>query len=107
LAGWYEFVLSSNGNYSIYAVDNQGVVNLGYNLIANGGSARIKTGRQTNVYTATCSGNELILLINGTEVRRITDTRFQFTEGKIGLAVSSMQKLPVNVDVDLLSVSEP
>ncbi len=105
--GWYEFVLSNSGFYSIFAVDNQGIVSQGYNEIADGGSARIKTGRQTNVYTAICSRNELILIINGTEVRRITDTTFLFGEGKIGLAVSSMQKLPVSVEFEALTISEP
>jgi hypothetical protein len=99
-AGWYEFLLSNNGTYSIMAVTSQG-----YTEIAEGGSARIKTGRQTNVYTVSCSGNELSLSINGTEVRRVTDNRF--TEGRIGIAVSAMQKLPVSVDFESLSVSAP
>ena len=105
--GWYEFVLSNNGTYSIFAVDTQDSVNQRYNELANGGSVRIKTGRQTNTYMAICSGNELVLIVNGTEVRKVTDDQFQFAEGRIGLAVSAMQKLPVSVDFESLTVSEP
>lgn len=106
-AGWYEFVLSNDGTYTIYAVDQQGLVNQGYNNIANGGSSRIRTGRQTNTYTASCNGNALTLMINGTEVRTITDDRFRFVEGRIGLGVSAMQKLPVSVEFESLKISEP
>jgi hypothetical protein len=105
--GWYEFVVSNSGFYQIFAVDNQGIVNQGYNEIANGGSTRIKPGLQTNVYTAICNGSELSLLINQTPVRTITDVKFQFAEGKIGLAVSSPKKLPVKVEFETLTISEP
>ena len=106
-AGWYEFVLSNDGTYVIYAVDQLGTVSQGYNELANGGSARIRTGRQTNTFTAICSNNELILMVNDTEVRRITENRFGFADGRIGLAVSSMHKLPVSVEFESLKISEP
>lgn len=105
--GWYEFDISNSGTYKIFAVDNQGIVNQGYNEIANGGSSKIKTGLQTNVYTAVCKENQLILFINQEEVTTITDKRFQFAEGKIGLALSSPLKLPVSVDFESLTVSQP
>ena len=105
--GWYEAVFSSSGTYKVYVVDNQGIVNQGYNEIANGGSALINQGLKTNVYSLVCRGNELTLLVNQTEVRKIVDTRFQLEEGKIGLAVSSPKKLPVNVDFESFTVSEP
>lgn len=105
--GWYEFAISNSGTYSIYAVDNQGIVNQGYNEIAVGGSTRIKTGLQTNVYMAICAGDQFTLLVNGEEVTTITDKRFQFAEGKIGLSLFSPQKLPVSVAFESLIVSRP
>jgi hypothetical protein len=35
------------------------------------------------------------------------DTKFNFSEGKIGIAVSSPDKLPVSVGFDYVKVSEP
>jgi len=46
-------------------------------------------------------------LVNGEEVTTIPDKKFQFGEGKIGLAVFSPKKLPVKVDFESLTVSAP
>lgn len=105
--GWYEFVVSNDGTYNIYAVDSAGIVNQGYNSIASGGSPIIKTGQTSNVYTIVCAGNDLSLLVNQKLVRTITDKYFKFAEGKIGLAVSSPKKLPVNVEIETFTVSAP
>jgi len=105
--GWYEFVFSNSGTYSIYVVDINGIVSQGYNEIYTGGTSVIKTGQETNVYTAVCKGDELSLYVNQSLVRTLTDTKFIFREGKIGLAVSSPRKLPVNVDFETITVSEP
>jgi hypothetical protein len=75
--------------------------------MAAGGSPAITSGHTTNVYTAVCSGNELTLLANGVVVKTITDTRYNFTEGKIGVATSSPQLLPVDVQIESVTVSEP
>jgi len=105
--GWYETVFSSSGTYTVYAVDNQGLVNQGYNRIGNGGSALINQGLKTNVYAMECRENQLILFINNEEVNRVVDRRFELAEGKIGLAVSATKNLPVNVDFESFTVSEP
>jgi nitrate reductase NapE component len=105
--GWYEFMISNSGNYSIFAVDAVGMVSRGYNEIFAGGSSEIKAGPSTNVYAIVCEGGELRLYINQEHVRTIEDIKFKFAEGKIGLAVSSPRRLPVNVDFDSLTVSAP
>jgi len=105
--GWYEFVVSSSGTYKVFVVDNQGVVNSGYNELAYGGSEGIKTGFQTNTYGIVCKENQLTLLVNNKEEIAITDRRFKLPEGKIGIAVSSPLKLPVHVDFETLTVSQP
>jgi len=105
--GWYEFFLQYSGLFSIYAIDNAGIVNQGYNELANGGSALINSGLSTNVFTAECKGSELSLYVNQTLVHSFTDTQFNFPQGKIGIAVSSPDKLPVGVDFETLTISEP
>jgi WD40 repeat protein len=106
-AGWYEFWVSNAQLYAIYAYDSLGAVQPGYFEIAAGGSPAITAGHTTNVYTAICRGNELTLLVNDTVVNTVTDIRYNFTEGKIGVAVSSLQLLPVDVQIESVTVSAP
>jgi hypothetical protein len=103
-AGWYEFVVSNSGLYTIYAYDASNRV---YGTIATGGSPAIKTGLSPNTYTAVCRGNELTLIVNDRLVTTVQETQFNFTEGRIGIGVSSPDGLPVNVDFEYVKVSEP
>ena len=106
-SGWYEFVVSSAQLYAIYAFDAVGSVQPGYFEMAAGGSPAIKSGHVSNVYTAVCNGNELTLLVNGTPVKSITDTRYNFTEGKVGIGAASPQMLPVDIQFESVTVSAP
>lgn len=105
--GWYEFSLSNAGLYSIYAYDATAPEQERYDELINGGSPAIKFGHVTNTYTAICQGNELTLLANDTPVKTITDTAYNFTEGMVGIAVSSPELLPVDVKIESVTVSEP
>lgn len=105
--GWYEFNIANNGLYWILVafVDSGGKVS--YDLIYNGGSTAIKSGKETNEYTAICDGNELSLYINGKEARTVTDNKYSLSDGKVGVSVSSFDVLPVIVDFEWAQISEP
>ncbi len=105
--GFYEFTVSNAGLYSINVYAPTITTDQGYIQLASGGSAAIKAGKTTNTYTAVCNKNELTLSVNGTEVKTITETKYDFTSGKIGLGVSSPETLPVDVSIESLVVSEP
>jgi hypothetical protein len=105
--GWYAFSIANNGLYWIWAYDRTGAVSKGWNLIVNGGSTAIKQGKDTNTYTASCSGDSLSLFINGKEVKTISDRKFKFREGKVGFGVLSFEVMPILVDVNSLKVSQP
>ena len=106
--GWYEFQISNGGTYSIYAVDRAGIVSSGFNLINRGTSVLIKSGPgAVNTYTITCKDQELSLYINQELVDTITEVKFAFQEGKIGIGVSSPEGLPVKIEFDSVTVSEP
>ena len=105
--GWYEFTVSNAGLYTIYAFDTTVSPEQGYFALATGGSTAIKTGQASNIYTAVCKGNELTLQINGVLVKNLTDPIYNFTEGNIGIGVSSPQNLPVDIQFESLSVSSP
>jgi WD40 repeat protein len=105
--GWYEFIVSNAGLYSIDVYDPSLAVDQRYIQLVSGGSGAIKNGKTTNTYTATCNGGELTLSINGTQVNTITDNKYNFASGKIGIGVSSPQTLPVDVSIDSVTVSQP
>jgi len=106
-SGWYEFNIANNGLYTILAASVNANGKVVYNLIFNGGSTAIKSGKETNEYTAICNGRELSLFINGKEARTVTDNKFVLTSGKVGVSVSSFNVLPVTVDVDWVKISQP
>ncbi|NJC97461.1 MAG: hypothetical protein FIB03_14185 [Anaerolineae bacterium] len=105
--GWYEFMVSNSGFYEIGAYDSTGAVKAGYNLLFTGGSSAIKTGLATNTFSAVCNDSELTLFVNDVPVRTVIDNRFNFMNGLVGIAVSSPQGLPVNVEFDHVKVGEP
>lgn len=102
--GWYEVNVQNDGLYSIMAY----IVNDGkYYNIFNGGSNLIKTGKDTNAYTLICQGSNLTLGVNGTEVKTVSDKKYNLREGQVGFGVSSFNALPILVEVDYFQVSEP
>lgn len=105
--GWYEVQVSNSQTFAIYVVDNIGIVNQGYNEVTTGDSKEIQSGLSTNVYTMLCKGNVISLFVNDELVWEFTDEKFGFAEGKIGLSVWSLQTLPVNVEIETLTVSAP
>ena len=105
--GWYEFNIANNGLYWIYAasVDSAGKVE--YGPVYDGGSDKINYGKATNEYSIICNDTTLSLFINGTEVRTVTETKYALRSGKVGVSVSSFDVLPVNVELEWVTISEP
>lgn len=102
--GWYEFNIANNGLYQILAYD---VRNSNYNLVADGGSTSIRTGKDVNEYTAICSGKTLVLYINDVETRRIDETTYRLKEGQVGISVSSFDVYPIEVEVESFTIDYP
>lgn len=101
--GWYEFNVTNGGLWSILAYD----VTDGYENLFNGGSTAIQSGRSFNEYIAVCQGNDLSLFINGEFIHKVTDTRYSFREGRVGVSVSSFDAIPVRVEFNNLIVDQP
>lgn len=98
---WYEFNIANNGLYWILAfVDNE------YKQIYSGGSNLIKQGKDTNLYKASCIGNELSLFINGQEARTVEDSTYGLKEGQVGLSVTSFNVLPIEIDFEYFTIAE-
>ncbi len=106
--GWYEFNIANNGLFWIYhalvvAPDNRVI----YSLLADGGSNKIKSGKEVNEYAIVCEDHTLTLYINGFETRTLEENKYVLRDGLIGLSVSSFDKLPVQVEIDWVKISAP
>lgn len=108
--GWYEISLANNGLYNLWAYD--GAKN-SYNRIADGGSTKIKPGKEINEYTFVCNDRDLIVYVNGNETRKYTDNKYVFKSGQIGVGASAGidkqtgNDLPVKLEFDFVEISEP
>lgn len=98
---WYEFSVENGGLWYLYAYQE------GYNIIANGGTTALKQGKEVNEYGMTCDGNEIALTVNGDTINTITDTKYNFREGVVGFNISSLNVLPITVEVNWFEISEP
>lgn len=105
--GWYEFNIANNGLYNILAATYKPSGEVGYTKLADGGSNKIKSGKDVNTYKIVCKDRTLSLYINGFETRVYTDNNFVLRDGKIGISVSSFKDLPVKVEVDWITISQP
>jgi hypothetical protein len=106
--GWYEFNMYNSGLYDIFwGRWKSSGTQATYVPLADGGSNAIHQGKAVNDYTVICKGNTLSLFINGDETRTINENQFVLREGKVGIGVSSFDRLPIRVDFDSVKISEP
>lgn len=104
--GWYEFWISNNGTYGIYAFGPGGtILQAGFEL-AKAGAPEIRTGRSENTYNATCAGDDLTLAINGKTIQTVK-AKYDFTEGNIGIGFSAFQNNPIDLEIASLKISQP
>jgi hypothetical protein len=102
--GWYEFNISNGGLYDILIYSE---LDGGYFTLTSGGSKNVRTGRDVNVYTAVCRGNQLALYINGVLEKEFTDRKYNLRDGQVGFGVSSFNVLPILVEVDYFAIDDP
>ncbi len=105
--GWYEFNVANSGLYNILYGSVKPDGDIGYALLADGGSNKIKPGKDVNVYKIICKERKLSLYINGNETRVYEDNNYVLRDGKVGISASSFGQLPVKVDYDWVTISEP
>lgn len=98
---WYEFSFESGGVWYLYAYKD------GYNVLDNGGSNDLRQGKAVNEYSLICKDNVITMYINGKMLKSFTDRTYQFGEGQVGLNISSLNVLPVIVNVQSFDIAEP
>jgi hypothetical protein len=102
---WYEFSVTSGGLWTLFAMDDHV-----YHIIRGGGTNFLKQGQETNEYQMVCIDNEIRLLINGSQIETVTDTKYGFMEGFVGFNISSLKDysvLPITVSVETFSIERP
>jgi hypothetical protein len=99
---WYEFSVESGGVWYLYAVDNGK-----YNLLANGGTTALKQGREVNQYQLDCTGDEMTMYVNDQKIQTFQDRRYLFDDGFVGFNISSLNVLPITVNVNWFEIALP
>ena len=106
--GWFEFNVSTDGTYNVLYGKWLTVGIADYApVIDNGSSKLIQPSGATQTIGVTCEDTTLSLYINETLLRRVDVSRFELDEGKVGIATSSFQNVPVLAAFDWVKVSEP
>jgi hypothetical protein len=105
--GWYEFRIAHNGLYGIYYAKPNATGLITFRTIADGGSDKVKSGNAVNEFGIVCQGSELTLYINGELIKKDKDLLGVLRTGRVGVAVSSLDGLPVSVGFDWVKFSEP
>jgi len=98
---WYEFSVENGGLWYLYAYQE------GYNIMDNGGTNALKQGKEVNEYGMTCDGNEITMTVNGDTLKKVTDSKYNLGEGLVGFNISSLNVLPITVEVNWFEISEP
>ena len=101
--GWYEWAVQSDGLWFLFAVSG------GFNRLTNGGSNDIHQGKDVNTYAMECKGNEIAFFINGKEQKGspFIEREYGLREGSVGFSISSLRAIPVKIEVDSFTLSEP
>ena len=99
---WYEFSVESGGVWYLYAYDHGK-----YNVLDNGGTNALKQGKDVNEYKMDCAGNEITMSINGSELKTVKDTTYGYDEGFVGFNISSLNVLPITVNVNWFDIAQP
>jgi S1-C subfamily serine protease len=101
-SGWYEFSVESGGVWYLYAVENND-----YKILDNGGTNALKQGREVNEYGLDCVGDEITMYVNGSEIKTVKDSTYGFNEGRVGFNISSLNVLPITVEVNWFDIAQP
>jgi hypothetical protein len=105
--GWYEIDVQNNGLYKIFAATYDASGSVVYNSLADGGSNKIKVGKETNEYKMICKDRSISLYINGFETRVLNDNQYVLPEGQVGFSVASFSDPTVKVNIDWVKISQP
>jgi len=104
--GWFEFNISTDGTYNVLYGKWLTVGIADYLPILADESEYIQPGVTSQEIGMICEDNTLWLYINGKLFRKADVTRYEVTEGKVGITASSFENFPVIAAFDWVKVGE-
>jgi hypothetical protein len=107
LDGWFEYNVSTDGTYNVLYGQwlANGVAN--YLPILSASSNAIQPSGASQEIGLICSATTLSLLIDQNIIRNVDVSRYELTQGKVGVTASSFENAPVIAAFDWVKVSEP
>ena len=105
--GWFEYNISTDGTYNVLYGSWLSVGIAEYLPIMDGVSKEIQPSGTIQKIGLICSDTTLSLFINETLIRRADVSRYELTEGKVGVAAASYENTPIVIGVDSVTISEP
>jgi hypothetical protein len=105
--GWLEYNVSTDGTYSLLYGTWLASGIADYFPIIDGSSNLIQPSGAAQEIGMLCSGTTVSLLVNQTVVRNVDVSRYELTNGKVGITASSFENTPVIAAFNWVNVSEP
>jgi hypothetical protein len=105
--GWLEYNVSTDGTYSLLYGTWLASGIADYFPIMDGGSNLIQPSGAAQEIGMICSGTTVSLSVNQTVIRNIDVSRYELTNGKVGITASAFENVPVVAAFNWVRVSEP
>jgi len=105
--GWFEYNVSTDGTYNVLYGQWLSTGIADYLPILSASSAEIQPSGAPQEIGLICSDTTLSLFVNQTLIRNADVSRYELSEGKAGITVSSFENTPVIAAFDWVKVSEP
>ena len=105
--GWLEYNVSTDGTYNVLYGKwlSPGIAD--YLPILDGTSNEILPTGSTQKVGLTCADSVMWLYINDKLIRKVDVSRYEPSEGKVGVTTSSFENTPIVTAFDWVTVSEP
>jgi hypothetical protein len=105
--GWLEYNVSTDGTYSLLYGNWLASGIADYFPIMDGSSKLIQASGAAQEIGMICSGTTVSLLVNQTIIRNVVVSRYELTNGKVGITASAFENVPVVAAFNWVKVSEP
>lgn len=105
--GWLEYNLSTDGTYNVLYGHWLSVGIADYLPVSDGTLSAAQPTGTSQTIGLTCSDSVLWLYANDQLIRKVDVSRFNLTEGKVGVTTSSFENTPIVTAFDQVTVSEP
>jgi hypothetical protein len=105
--GWLEYNVSTDGTYSLLYGNWLASGIADYFPIMDGSSKLIQASGAAQEIGMICSGTTVSLLVNQTIIRNVDVSRYELTNGKVGITASAFENVPVVAAFNWVKVSEP